>query len=434
MKTLIIFCAIMASLQLNAQSAPLSLDAAYKREILFLNGQKRELESRQQEYARATLKQTKSNQLVIEKLEAQLGELKNTSQKSQLELSDLEKDLKRIEQDKEGIENLISRAEGEIFETTNTDEEIDRIFKSKIEKLKKSNTSYLKEMEILNHEGQLITYKTLSLGDSAHYAFDDQSKKTYLLVPAGQGLLKIHQETPYKDFTQRRESTVEIQPIFLHESSRNAYEARKEKSLTDIMQAAGPIGWVIVLLGFVTLMMVLCRAYLLYQNKSLTPAEIKNFLKATTPLEIKKESAFTRILSRLIQSNKKTKEDLEGIASEQLVREWTLIDRFGTLIIVAASAAPLLGLLGTVTGMISTFDIITEFGTGDPKLLSSGISEALITTMLGLIVAIPALIIGSLLSAESEKRKSQMEEMVLFFLNQFQTSVQMSDQKTEAEC
>ena len=426
MKTILILCAFLVSLQISAQSAPISLDAAYKREILFLNGQKRELESRQQEYSRATLKQTKANQLVIDKLESQLRELKNNSQKSQLELLDLEKDLSRIEQDKEGIENLISRAGNEGLTTANSEEKITMIFNSRLEQLKKSNTSYLKKMEILNNEGELVTYQTLSLGDTAHYAFDESGKTTYLLVPAGQGILKIHQEVPYIDFKNKREAVVESMPIFLHESSRNAYEPRKEKSLNDIMQAAGSIGWVIVVLGFVTLIMVFCRAFLLYRNKSLTPVEIKTFLSSPSELKVKNESAFTRILSRLIQSNKKSKEDLEGIASEQLVREWTLIDRFGTLIIVAASAAPLLGLLGTVTGMISTFDIITEFGTGDPKLLSSGISEALITTMLGLIVAIPALIIGSLLSAESEKRKSQMEEMVLFFLNQ--------NQNEEAEC
>jgi biopolymer transport protein ExbB/TolQ len=73
----------------------------------------------------------------------------------------------------------------------------------------------------------------------------------------------------------------------------------------------------------------------------------------------------------------------------------------------------LLGLLGTVTGMISTFDIITEFGTGDPKLLSSGISIALITTEVGLEVAIPTLIFGNLLSGWAESIKDDMEKAAL---------------------
>ena len=69
------------------------------------------------------------------------------------------------------------------------------------------------------------------------------------------------------------------------------------------------------------------------------------------------------------------------------------LERYLSILSVSASAAPLLGLLGTVTGMIHTFRLITMFGTGDAKLLSGGISEALVTTEAGLIVAIPALLI-----------------------------------------
>jgi biopolymer transport protein ExbB len=67
--------------------------------------------------------------------------------------------------------------------------------------------------------------------------------------------------------------------------------------------------------------------------------------------------------------------------------------------------------------MITTFDIITEFGTGDPKLLSGGISIALITTEIGLIVAIPALIFGNLLSGWAENIKDSMEKAALRVIN-----------------
>ena len=76
-----------------------------------------------------------------------------------------------------------------------------------------------------------------------------------------------------------------------------------------------------------------------------------------------------------------------------------------------SNIAPLLGLLGTVTGMISTFDIITEFGTGDPKLLSSGISIALVTTEVGLAVAIPGLIIGSLLDRRALHLRTELAQV-----------------------
>jgi biopolymer transport protein ExbB len=111
------------------------------------------------------------------------------------------------------------------------------------------------------------------------------------------------------------------------------------------------------------------------------------------------------------------REHLEDIISESILHENSYLDRFGSTIIIIAAVAPLLGLLGTVTGMISTFDIITEFGTGDPKLLSGGISEALVTTELGLVVAIPALIFGNLLAGWADNIKEDMEKAALRVTN-----------------
>jgi len=72
--------------------------------------------------------------------------------------------------------------------------------------------------------------------------------------------------------------------------------------------------------------------------------------------------------------------------------------------------APLMGLLGTVTGMIKTFQMITLFGTGDPKMMASGISEALVTTMLGLFVAIPLVLLHSWVSSLSKDIVDVLEE------------------------
>ena len=85
------------------------------------------------------------------------------------------------------------------------------------------------------------------------------------------------------------------------------------------------------------------------------------------------------------------------------------LERFLPWLAVTAAATPLMGLLGTVVGMIKTFTLITIFGSGDPKALSSGISEALVTTELGLIVAIPTLIIHGALLRLAKKRIGAME-------------------------
>jgi biopolymer transport protein ExbB len=90
---------------------------------------------------------------------------------------------------------------------------------------------------------------------------------------------------------------------------------------------------------------------------------------------------------------------------------------------VIAAVSPLLGLLGTVTGMIGTFDIITEFGTGDPKLLSTGISEALVTTKFGLVVAIPLLLVGNLLSSWGLRTKNGLERAALNVINTHKASL-----------
>jgi biopolymer transport protein ExbB len=82
-----------------------------------------------------------------------------------------------------------------------------------------------------------------------------------------------------------------------------------------------------------------------------------------------------------------------------------------------AAIAPLLGLLGTVTGMINTFHVITYYGTGDPRMMSGGISEALVTTMLGLSVAIPIMLCHTLLSGKVENLIGQMEKKAVSFVN-----------------
>ena len=95
------------------------------------------------------------------------------------------------------------------------------------------------------------------------------------------------------------------------------------------------------------------------------------------------------------------------------------INKNTTLIKTCIALAPLFGLLGTVTGMIKTFKQITLFGTGDAKSLSEGISEALITTELGLVAAIPSLILYAILSRKSKGILSEMERLSSHFINEF---------------
>ncbi|MGE4505136.1 MAG: MotA/TolQ/ExbB proton channel family protein [Desulfovibrionaceae bacterium] len=104
------------------------------------------------------------------------------------------------------------------------------------------------------------------------------------------------------------------------------------------------------------------------------------------------------------------KEGVENAFQEGLLKEMPLLERFLPTLAVLAAVAPLLGLLGTVTGMINTFQVITVYGTGDPRMMSGGISEALVTTQLGLAVAVPIMILHHVLDRRVDRIVGDMEE------------------------
>jgi len=248
------------------------------------------------------------------------------------------------------------------------------------------------------------------------------------LVPAGGGEFKIWKE-PSADsaIALSKNQQPEMLQLFIFESRTQAIDEMAEKTVIEIVQSGGIIGWVIVGLGGLTLLMVLVRIYLLRANSSNTYQLSDQVIQQVIAgdLEAAKKSceassaAITRVLSNTLRHLKDDRDHMESVVHEAILRESSVLDRFGSAILVIASVSPLLGLLGTVTGMIATFDVITEFGTGDPKLLSGGISIALVTTKLGLIVAIPALLVGSVLSSWSRNIKRDMEHAALRVTNAF---------------
>ncbi len=96
-------------------------------------------------------------------------------------------------------------------------------------------------------------------------------------------------------------------------------------------------------------------------------------------------------------------ETLELKLSEGILRETPKLESGLTLLKIIAAVAPLMGLLGTVTGMIITFQAITIFGAGDPKAMAGGISGALVTTVLGLLVAIPTVLLHTVVNGRAQK-------------------------------
>jgi len=123
------------------------------------------------------------------------------------------------------------------------------------------------------------------------------------------------------------------------------------------------------------------------------------------------------VLAKLIEISHLPAEQVEETLYEQLMGVQSRAGALLPVIAVTAATSPLLGLLGTVSGMIATFNLITVFGSGDPKPLAGGISEALVTTLFGLIVAIPALILHAFLSRRAQGIVQTTERLGLAFVN-----------------
>ncbi|MEL7042126.1 MAG: MotA/TolQ/ExbB proton channel family protein [Pseudomonadota bacterium] len=145
--------------------------------------------------------------------------------------------------------------------------------------------------------------------------------------------------------------------------------------------------------------------------KIITLFAMGNAIRATAKT---KQAGDGNPLARVFEAYETNKnadlETLELKLDEQILRESPKIERYNDIIKVLAAVAPLMGLLGTVIGMIITFTAITNFGAGDPKLMAGGISVALMTTVLGLVAAIPLLLTHALAAAMARGNQQILDE------------------------
>ncbi len=174
-------------------------------------------------------------------------------------------------------------------------------------------------------------------------------------------------------------------------------------TMKERIEQGGWIGYIILVLGAVGLLVAIL------QFLSLVRAG-RGVAKQQKQDEASQNNPLGRILSVY---NAKLAQDVETLSlklDEAILRETPRLERGLITLAILAAIAPMLGLLGTVSGMIETFQAITLFGTGDPKLMSGGISQALVTTELGLAVAIPLLLIHSGLSSKSNRLIQILDE------------------------
>ncbi|OHC48652.1 MAG: flagellar motor protein MotA [Pseudomonadales bacterium RIFCSPLOWO2_02_FULL_63_210] len=239
-------------------------------------------------------------------------------------------------------------------------------------------------------------------------AFSAYSEDAYLRYDADAGELLAPPRQPsglgqVEDYLQGGAALASL-PI---DPSRGTLLAQlqRQPTLWDRLQQGGLVGWVIVALGVLGLLLAIWRMLHLARVGRGVSAQLHDL---SAPRD---DNPLGRVIGVLgPQPQLADLETLELKLDEAILQETPPLEKGQSLLKLLCAVAPLLGLLGTVTGMIVTFQAITQGGGGDSRLMADGISQALVTTVLGLVVAIPLLFLHSLLASRSKSLIQLLEQ------------------------
>ena len=412
------------------------LSQAYEKEYTFLKAQKDELGKRLKKEKYFQKREIQKAKQKVQNLQNKLVELSESDKNihKQIEKSSLV--LEDKSSNKEISSSVIIQTSSLLGEygikvddskDVDTVEVMNKAFTDTVDLYKKLSSSYKENGKFYLTDGTTAKGQIIKVGNVMAYGISD--KVSGALAPAGNGEYKVwNQDTTMDAKAFEANNLMKDIKIFIYENLDKDVEYAKEKTLQDTLDGGGTIGYIILGLGILGLLLILLRVLLLVKSGTKV-TQITDIViakveagKANEALDSIKhfQGATARVIKATLRNINKDRDHIEDIVTENILNESSNIDRFGNFVLVLAAVAPLLGLLGTVTGMIATFDIITTHGTGDPKLLSGGISEALVTTMLGLIVAIPLLLLGNLLSGWAQSIKDSMEQSALHIVNLFE--------------
>ena len=174
-------------------------------------------------------------------------------------------------------------------------------------------------------------------------------------------------------------------------------------SLVERWHFGGIVGYVITGVFVVAILLAFWRFAVLFAMSSSVSSQLKT-------KEPNTNNPLGRVLQVASENRNLDPESLELKLHEAVLKERPAIESGLNLLKIIAMVAPLMGLLGTVTGMILTFQMITLFGAGDPKAMAGGISQALVTTVLGLCVAIPTVLLHTLVNGRAQRILHVLEE------------------------
>jgi biopolymer transport protein ExbB len=201
--------------------------------------------------------------------------------------------------------------------------------------------------------------------------------------------------------------------------------ARAQKTVKEYLRGGGLVGYGILGLGLLALLIAVFKVIEINYFPIPTRKDINLLLddlltQATEQAELKAQK-FKGLGGEMVQAGVTYFYDKRRILEDALLEKLGMIqpklERFLPFLALVAAAAPMMGLLGTVLGIMKTFAMMSTAGSGDSKAFSAGISEALITTAMGLIVAIPVIIIHGMLKSLAKSKFGQAEGVALSLLN-----------------
>jgi biopolymer transport protein ExbB len=274
--------------------------------------------------------------------------------------------------------------------------------------------------------GRVVTFPTTIVGKDGTERPADVTRIGVFTATSGGNFLRFLPESGrlYELSRQPAQRFVSLAAEF--ESTRSGiapvpFDPSRGALLSALIQApgfneriaqGGLVGYIIIF-AILPIGLLICLERLVYL--SIVGSRVKKQLRTEVP---NSNNALGRVMEVFLANQGDDTETLELKLDEAVMRETPRLERGLSTIKVFAAVAPLLGLLGTVTGMINTFQRITLFGTGDPKLMAGGISEALVTTMLGLVTAIPLVLLHSLLTSKSNTLIAVLDEQSVGFVAQ----------------
>ena len=234
------------------------------------------------------------------------------------------------------------------------------------------------------------------------------SNGEYLLWDPNQGQLQQLSRQPpsrFVDTVGEYEKATEGREGLAVDPSRGSLLAVliETRGLIERIPEGGPVGYTVITLGIIAALLGVYKMFVL----TITGRKVEAQKKTS---RADKSNPLGRILAVAADNPDVDREQLELMLDEVVLRESSKLESLVWLVRIVSVVAPLMGLLGTVTGMIKTFQSITLFGAGDPRMMAGGISEALVTTMLGLVVAIPLVLMHAALANSTKKIVDTLDE------------------------